>query len=94
VRRCPGGSAALNRYVQQTSNKNFTDLTPQQQDELLQAMEAGKRLIALLGGALLKGALHIKALKSTVGAVQLTIDKDGGLRRLYRSSTARLLRYF
>ncbi|ORM51383.1 gluconate 2-dehydrogenase [Pantoea conspicua] len=36
------GIAALNRYVQQTSNKNFTDLTPQQQDELLQAMEAGK----------------------------------------------------
>lgn len=35
------GIAALNRYVQQTSKKNFADLTAQQQDRLLLAMEAG-----------------------------------------------------
>ncbi|MBZ6392778.1 MAG: gluconate 2-dehydrogenase subunit 3 family protein [Pantoea dispersa] len=36
------GLAALNRYVQQTSQKNFVDLTPAQQDALLADMEAGK----------------------------------------------------
>lgn len=35
------GIAALNRYVQKTSQKNFTQLTPAQQDDLLLAMEAG-----------------------------------------------------
>ena len=36
------GLAALDRYVQQTSQKRFKELTPQQQDALLAAMEAGK----------------------------------------------------
>lgn len=36
------GLAALNRYVQTTSQKNFVDLTPEQQDALLHDMEAGK----------------------------------------------------
>lgn len=36
------GIAALNRYVQQTSQKSFKELTPEQQDALLSAMEAGK----------------------------------------------------
>lgn len=36
------GIAALNRYVQTLSQKDFADLTPQQQDDLLVAMEGGK----------------------------------------------------
>ncbi|MBP2199616.1 gluconate 2-dehydrogenase subunit 3 family protein [Pantoea cypripedii] len=36
------GIAALNRYVQQTTKKNFAELTTEQQDQLLEAMEAGK----------------------------------------------------
>ncbi|QGY31900.1 gluconate 2-dehydrogenase subunit 3 family protein [Pantoea cypripedii] len=36
------GLAALNRYVQQTTKKNFAELTTEQQDQLLEAMEAGK----------------------------------------------------
>ncbi|ADU71953.1 gluconate 2-dehydrogenase subunit 3 family protein [Pantoea sp. At-9b] len=36
------GIAALNRYVQKSAQKNFADLPPEQQDHLLQAMEAGQ----------------------------------------------------
>ncbi|WP_312240027.1 gluconate 2-dehydrogenase subunit 3 family protein [Pantoea sp.] len=36
------GIAALNRYVKKVSQKDFADLTPQQQDDLLLAMEGGK----------------------------------------------------
>ncbi|MFH8134953.1 gluconate 2-dehydrogenase subunit 3 family protein [Pantoea osteomyelitidis] len=36
------GIAALNRYVQKVSQKDFADLTPKQQDDLLVAMEGGK----------------------------------------------------
>ena len=36
------GIAALNRYVQKVSQKDFADLTPKQQDDLLVAMEKGK----------------------------------------------------
>ena len=36
------GIAALNKYTQSSTNKNFSDLTPEQQDSILTDMEAGK----------------------------------------------------